>query len=155
MKCAGCGAELQSGVRFCPYCGKEQPKQESESSGEQHIHIHTHYDQQPYQAAPQVNVNYNQPPQGQYVQPVQYVQPMQPVQYVQPVPQTSPKNRLTALLLDLFLGGLGVHRFYMGHTGLGVLYLLTFGLCGIGCFVDLMILLLGTPKDGFGREIKW
>ena len=36
------------------------------------------------------------------------------------------KNPTTAVLLALFLGGLGIHKFYMGQTGLGVLYLLFF-----------------------------
>ena len=76
----------------------------------------------------------------------------QPVQYGPPV---SPKRRLVALLLEIFLGWLGIHRFYMGHAGLGVLFLLTGGFCGVGCLVDFLILLLGTPRDGFGREIKW
>ena len=43
------------------------------------------------------------------------------------------KKRLVALLLCLFLGGLGIHRFYVGITGTGVVWLLTGGCCGIGC----------------------
>ena len=38
------------------------------------------------------------------------------------------KSFITALLLVLFLGGLGAHRFYVGKTGTGVLYLFTLGL---------------------------
>lgn len=168
MQCKGCGVELQAGVRYCPYCGKEQPQESSGGKGTQHIHIHTHVDGAQYQQ-PQVNVNYNnQQPQYQpvqYQQPVQYVQQpqvqvqyqtqYQPVQYVQPVQQVSNKSRTVALLLEFFLGFLGIHRFYMGHAGLGVLYLLTGGVCGIGCLVDFFILLLGTPRDSFGREMKW
>lgn len=52
------------------------------------------------------------------------------------------KNKWVAVLLCLFLGWLGGHKFYEGKVGMGILYLLTVGLLGIGCFVDLIILLL-------------
>lgn len=42
----------------------------------------------------------------------------------QPVYQRPPKDRVTAILLAIFLGGLGVHKFYLGQAGLGILYLL-------------------------------
>lgn len=51
------------------------------------------------------------------------------------------KNKWTAFLLCLFLGGFGAHKFYEGKIGMGVLYLLTFGLFGIGWFIDLIALL--------------
>jgi len=51
------------------------------------------------------------------------------------------KDKMVAVLLAFFLGGLGVHRFYLGDTGLGVLHLLTCGICGIGALVDFIVLL--------------
>lgn len=39
-------------------------------------------------------------------------------------PPSPAKSRTTAALLAIFLGGLGIHRFYLGHTGVGVLYFL-------------------------------
>lgn len=51
------------------------------------------------------------------------------------------RSKWVALLLCLFLGFIGAHKFYEGKTGMGVLYLLTLGLCGIGVFIDFIALL--------------
>lgn len=65
------------------------------------------------------------------------------------------RNRwLTCLLLCFFLGIFGVHRFYTGHTGLGVFQLLTFGGCGIWTLVDFIIIATGNFKDAQGNPIK-
>ncbi|MCR4790558.1 MAG: TM2 domain-containing protein [Treponemataceae bacterium] len=50
------------------------------------------------------------------------------------------KDKVVAILLCLFLGYLGAHRFYEGKIGTGILWLLTFGLGGVGIIVDLIIL---------------
>lgn len=52
-----------------------------------------------------------------------------------------PKNKWTALLLCLFLGVFGAHKFYEGRFLLGAVYLCTVGLFGAGVLVDLVILL--------------
>lgn len=59
-------------------------------------------------------------------------------------------NQLVALLLCFFLGGLGVHRFYLGYIWQGVVQLLTGGGCGIWALIDFIRIILGTlkPKDG-------
>ena len=51
------------------------------------------------------------------------------------------KDKWVAALLCFFLGYLGVHRFYEGKIGTGILYLFTLGLFGIGIIVDLIIIL--------------
>ena len=61
---------------------------------------------------------------------------------------------LTTLLLCFFLGVFGVHRFYTGHTVLGVIQLLTFGCCGIWTFIDFIIIVSGNFKDAQGNPIK-
>ncbi|NHJ33285.1 MAG: NINE protein [Asgard group archaeon] len=67
--------------------------------------------------------------------------------------QVSEKSRLVALLLCFFLGYLGIHRFYAGKNGSGVLYLCTYGLLGIGVLVDLILILSGSFTDNRGLPI--
>lgn len=52
-----------------------------------------------------------------------------------------PKNKWVALLLCIFLGYLGAHKFYEEKAGVGLLYLFTFGLFGIGWFIDFVALI--------------
>lgn len=66
----------------------------------------------------------------------------------------SEKNWLTTLLLCIFLGGLGVHRFYAGKIGTGILQLITVGGCGIWTLVDLIMIITGSFKDKDGNPIK-
>jgi len=60
------------------------------------------------------------------------------------------KSLVIAVVLWFFVGILGVHRFYLGHIGMGVLYFLTLGLCGIGLLIDGILFLTGglKPKNG-------
>lgn len=50
------------------------------------------------------------------------------------------KSKFTAYILWFFLGYLGVHKFYLGKTGMGILYLFTGGIFGIGWFIDLFVM---------------
>ncbi len=82
------------------------------------------------------------------------------VQAAAPTPaatgETSEKLRLVALLLCFFLGGLGIHRFYVGKIGTGILWLVTLGFLGIGTIVDFILILAGAFKDKEGKKlIKW
>lgn len=63
-------------------------------------------------------------------------------------PPVSPKSRLVTFLLAFFLGVFGVHRFYVGRPGLGLLFLFTLGLFGIGWFIDIVFALAGVMRDG-------
>lgn len=60
------------------------------------------------------------------------------------------KSQLVALLLCIFIGVLGIHRFYLGYTGIGILMLLTGGVCGILALIDLIRIITGDlkPRNG-------
>lgn len=102
--CPQCGAPVAAGVTECKYCGEK-------------IQV----------AAPPVQPQYQQPAQPQYQQPIQPVQQV----YVQPNayqatginPAWPVKSKVAAGLLAIFLGGLGIHKFYLGQVGMGILYL--------------------------------
>lgn len=62
------------------------------------------------------------------------------------------KDKTTAVILAALLGGLGVDRFYLGYTGMGVLKLLTGGCFGIMWIIDIINIASGKlqPADGLG-----
>ena len=120
---------------------------------------------------------YGQPPEGQpqwgQQPPPQYAQQQegqpqwsqQPPYYVPPqqFPQQPQwgmqqpyqqmgmqKDWLTTLLLCIFLGFLGVHRFYTGHIVIGLIQLFTFGGCGIWWLIDLIMIATGSFTDSNG-----
>lgn len=64
------------------------------------------------------------------------------------------KNKTVAMLLCIFLGCLGCHYFYVGKAGMGVLYLLTMGLFGIGWIVDIIRIAGGSFKDVNGLPLN-
>lgn len=127
MICKNCSANIDDNVAFCPYCG-------------------AHNDAQGYQQSQNEYYNQNEQQSGQYFyngqQNQQYQQ--QNVNYNPQQMNTEPtKDKLVAGLLAIFLGTLGIHKFYLGYTKSGVIMLLvslfTFG---IGATVMAVIALI-------------
>ncbi|WP_028050900.1 TM2 domain-containing protein [Cellulomonas sp. URHD0024] len=73
-----------------------------------------------------------------------------------PVPTgpVSPKLLLPAVLLCFFLGTLGIHRFYVGKVGTGILMIVTLGGLGFWVLIDFIVLLIGSFKDKEGLTLK-
>ena len=64
------------------------------------------------------------------------------------------KSHMTALLLSIFAGSLGVDRFYLGYIGSGVGKLLTLGGCGIWYIIDIISIATGKMKDADGNDLE-
>lgn len=116
----------------CPYCNNPLPPNVNQcpSCGAQ---------------VQQPQSQYAPPPQNQYVPPQN--------QYVPPV--ASGKSRVVYIVLGVLLGGLGVHNFYAGRTGIGIAQLLiTLLTCGYGAaiiWIWVLIEVCTVTKDGQGR----
>lgn len=67
--------------------------------------------------------------------------------------QRSPKSATATLLLCLFLGAFGIHRFYAGRFWTGLLMLLTLGGLGIWTLIDIIIIASCAFKDGKGKTL--
>jgi TM2 domain-containing membrane protein YozV len=68
---------------------------------------------------------------------------------------TSEKEYVPTVLLCFFLGFLGVHRFYVGKIGTGILMIFTLGGLGIWILIDFIVLLTGNFKDKKGKIISY
>ena len=72
-------------------------------------------------------------------------------------PETQPKQKIVAGLLGIFLGSLGIHSFYLGKTGKGVLQIVvtfvTFGIGALWGFIEGIIILVKGGTDANGNEL--
>jgi restriction system protein len=118
--CKHCGKQINAAAVLCPHCGCQVEELK-----------HT---EQPSIVINNANTNTNTNNNINNV----------------PVVALRPKNKWVAFLLCFFLGTLGAHKFYEGKIGMGILYLFTLGLFGIGCLVD-CIALLFKPNPYYVR----
>jgi TM2 domain-containing membrane protein YozV len=69
-------------------------------------------------------------------------------------PTSGQKSWVAALLLCFFLGFLGVHRFYVGKVGTGILQIITFGGLGIWVLIDFILIIVGlNPSEGIDPSV--
>ncbi|MFF5794305.1 NINE protein [Paeniglutamicibacter sp. NPDC012692] len=150
------GSPYQQQQPANPY--QQQPGQQGWPQGQQ-----PYMQQQPYPGQ-QPNMQqqpypgqqpYQQQPHGQPGYPQHYGQ--QPYGY----PGTEQKSRLAAGLLGILLGGLGIHRFYLGYTAIGILQIvvtvLTGGIGGLWGLIEGIMILVGSSSfraDARGVPLK-
>jgi hypothetical protein len=98
------------------------------------------------------------PPAGYYPPPRYYAYPPDPSAPYGRHPLTgepySDKQKLTAGLLELFLGQFGAGRWYLGDNGIALGQLFTCGGCGIWSLVDSIMMLTGNVRDKYGRPLR-
>jgi hypothetical protein len=128
--CAYCKTHIFDSNRKCPNCGST-------------VFVD---DAKPIPSEPQV-VYVEKPIYQPVYQPVYIERPT-------PAPVTSERGWLTALLLCLFTGYLGLHRFYVGKIGTGLLYLFTGGGYGLGWLIDLIAIATGGFRDKQGLPLR-
>lgn len=151
LNCKNCGTWLPDGTKFCSNCGapvdvttytEEQPKQESVRTKPQKYckHCGQLIDEDCVVC----------PICGKQVEELKSAQPSVVVHNtntnvntntVTAAPRGKAKNKWVAFLLCLFGGFLGLHKFYEGKMVMGILYIFTVGLCGVGVIIDLISLL--------------
>ena len=126
MVCKNCGANIPNGELFCPNCGTRTENAKFCK----------------YCGAVIGADCVVCPACGRQVEPLQSAQQPQPVYVNNNVTYGGvAKSKWTAFFLCLFLGLIGAHKFDEGKIGMGVLYIFTGGLFGIGAFVDLIVIL--------------
>lgn len=140
FRCPNCGNMMEGNI--CRYCNYQIPVQQPNN-------FQTNY-QNP-QMYPNQNMNYNYNNRYYQQQNPNYNRNRQRLKQKRPVER---KDKWTTLILCFFLGEFGIHRFYVGKTGTGILYLFTFGLFGIGALVDFFMILFDNFRDINGLPLK-
>ena len=115
--CKHCGAKIDAEAVLCIKCGKQVEELKSNTSEQPKIEVNVSQSQ----TSANTNVNTNT---------------------INAAIFKKAKNKWVALLLCFFLGFVGAHKFYEGKTGMGILYIFTCGLAGIGILIDFIVLLV-------------
>lgn len=136
MFCTSCGKQIPDDAAVCPACGAQIARPQPTPAGQKKFcrGCGTMLDASA-QACPNCGMSFVSPPA------------------YGAAPVAGGKDFLTALLLCIFLGIFGVHRFYTGSVGIGLGQLFTLGGCGIWALVDLIMIATGSYRDGNGQPL--
>ena len=144
-ECPRCGAPLEGAT--CSYCGYVEPQETQNSRMEngyvnpQDVNNNNGY------ANPQ-GANNN----GYGTEVFTNSVPVYPNQ--QYAEACSPKSKMLALVLCFLVGYLGIHRFYVGKYGTGIVWFVTAGCFGFGWVVDIIMIAIGSFTDNTGLPLK-
>ena len=154
LNCPNCGAKLDIDSSltkaFCQYCGTEILLDDEKQRVELDNAEETGYQFENGRLKAQQEFAQQSSPYRYSAPPVEQAYHYAPVHNYS---TRSDKDRVVALLLCLFLGYFGAHHFYVGRIGMGILYLLTVGLFGIGWMIDIILILVGKFKDKNGYYV--
>lgn len=177
--CENCGAPLKPGARKCEFCGSEVNQNKNirtdgisinintPTGGKSNININisgnNYIDPENFSSNPMENFNnefFHNDDNAAYDAPQPEPSPRQePSPQPKPAPQPqydfpiSPKSKWLDFFLALFLGSLGIHKFYEGKIFVGILYLFTLGLFYFGWIADVILILLNKATDKNGLPI--
>lgn len=107
-RCLQCGAPIKTEEPYCPYCGESLPSPSQAEPTQGAAEQGNSWSPHPYESSSNVS---------QY----QYEEQSFPSPYLQPAGRR--KKKITAGVLAIILGGLGIHKFYLGRVWMGILYL--------------------------------
>ena len=138
VSCKNCGERVGDMAVTCPKCGMDP-------------HTESFVEAKPAAASPVKSARTVYIQQNDPVRVVVEQTKFLPVTFLA---QTSPKSRLAALLLCGFLGAFGIHRFYVGKIGTGILWLCTLGWLGVGALVDFIVIACGAFRDSDGLKVR-
>ena len=132
MNCKNCGANNKEGAKFCEYCGTSLPKPQEPQAPVTVI----------------INNNVGSTPEEKPQPQSSYTSNYSLYDYL-----PAKKSKGTVFIICLLFGWLGMHKFYVNKSTEGVLYLLTFGLFGLGRIIDIIKILNGNFTDKWNRKL--
>ena len=144
MKCPFCNAEIEDHLIFCPACGARLHQEDGQAAqpaaGNDQYANGQQYGNGQY-------ANGQQYGNGQYAGPQYYQQPCGPD------PMWPARSKMAAGILAILLGDLGVHKFYMGKIGMGILYLV-FCWTGVPAIIGLVEGIIYLTSSRYDFEMK-
>lgn len=133
-KCQYCGTKVEDRISKCPGCGAYSFYKECKKCGRDYEGpVCPNCEEEVWAKVDKTNFSAKPEPEER----------------VTPA-GSSPKSKLIALLLCLFLGNFGAHNFYAGRVGRGIVYLITQGVFGLGIIYDFVMILLDKYEDKDG-----